>query len=69
MLVYLAFLVCTHANVCFTTVPSEEPLAGLSACQQQGMMIAPQWEESHPGYTVKKIRCRIGKPFQPEDAA
>jgi hypothetical protein len=67
MWTYLAFIVC-HGAVCFTTVPYNTPLAGLSACQQQGMMIAPQWEETHPGYKVTKIRCRIGKEWAPEDA-
>jgi hypothetical protein len=69
MWAYLAFLVCTSGNVCFTTVPYEPPLAGISACQMQGMMIAPQWQAAHPGYTVKRIRCRIGKEWQREDAA
>ena len=68
MWTYLAFLVCTHANVCFTTVPQETPFAGLAACQIAGEMMAPQWLENHPGYTVERIRCRIGKAFQSEDA-
>jgi hypothetical protein len=66
MPIYLSFLICAlSGGGCHIITPIDEPLAGISACQMQGMMIAPQWQESHPGWTVKHIRCSIGsKPAQ-----
>jgi hypothetical protein len=26
----------------------------------QGMILAPQWLDQHPGWTIKHIRCSIG---------
>ena len=61
MMVYLSFLVCVIAGGdCHTVVPIEEPFVGLSACQMQGMLLTPQWQEQHPGLSVRRIRCSIG---------
>jgi hypothetical protein len=51
------------------TIPAERVFAGLSACQVEGMMMTPQWQEQHPGWTVKRIRCSIGRPPQNEEVA
>jgi hypothetical protein len=59
--VYLSFLICAlSGSGCHTIVPVEEPLVGMSACQMHGMMLAPQWLDQHPGWTIKRIRCSIG---------
>jgi hypothetical protein len=26
----------------------------------QAMLLTPQWQEQHPGWTIKRIRCSIG---------
>jgi hypothetical protein len=26
----------------------------------QGMLLAPQWLDQHPGWTIKRIRCSVG---------
>ena len=43
-------------------MPVEEPYAGISACQMQGMMLAPQWLDRHPGWSIKRIRCALKLP-------
>ncbi len=68
MWTFLSFLVCSSANVCSVTIPYAEPLPGLAACQRDGMLMVPSWEVDHPGMTVKKIRCTIGKRPHAEDA-
>jgi len=69
MLVYLSLLVCTVSGAaCHVTVPVEAAFVGMSACQVEGMMITPQWQEQHPGWTVKRVRCSIGKPSLEEGA-
>ncbi len=61
MPVYLSFLICALAGGgCHVTIPAERAFVGVSACQMQGMIMTPQWEESHPGWKVTKIRCSIG---------
>ncbi len=61
MPVYLSFLICAlSGGGCHATVPVDEPYAGISACQMQGMILAPQWLDQHPGWTIKRIRCSIG---------
>ena len=61
MPVYLSFLICAlSGGGCHAVVPVEEPYVGISACQMQGMMIAPQWLDQHPGWSIKRIRCSIG---------
>jgi hypothetical protein len=68
MLVYLSFVVCTISGAaCHVTVPVERAFVGMSACQVEGMMMTPQWQEQHPGWQVKRIRCSIGN--SPRDDA
>jgi hypothetical protein len=68
--VYLSFLICAlSGGSCHNTIPVEHVFVGLSACQMQGMMIAPQWLEQHPGWTVKRIRCSIGNRPNDEEGA
>lgn len=68
MWVYLALLVCTSSGQsCFTTEGRELPFAGLAGCQIAGEMMAPSWEEQHPGWKVSKIRCTLGKRGHAED--
>jgi hypothetical protein len=56
--VYLSFLICAlSGGGCHAIVPVEEPYAGTSPCQMQGMMLAPQWLDQHPGWTIRRIRC------------
>ncbi len=63
MPVFLSFLICTlGGGVCRTVVPTERPFIGISACQMEGMMTTPQWQEQHPGWRIKRIRCSIGNP-------
>jgi len=70
MPVYLSFLICAlSGGTCHVTIPAERAFAGLSACQVEGMMMTPQWQEQHPGWTVKRIRCSIGRPPQSEEVA
>jgi hypothetical protein len=70
MPVYLSFLICAFSGgTCHVTIPAERVFAGLSACQVEGMMMTPQWQEQHPGWTVKRIRCSIGRPPQNEEVA
>ena len=70
MPVYLSFLICAlFGGGCHVTIPVERPFVGLSACQMEGMMITPQWQELHPGWTVKRIRCSIGTRPPNEEAA
>jgi hypothetical protein len=33
------------------------------------MLMTSQWQEQHPGWTVKRIRCSIGRPSQNEETA
>jgi hypothetical protein len=35
----------------------------------EGMMITPQWQEQHPGWTVSCIRCSIGSRPHDEEVA
>jgi hypothetical protein len=68
VLVYLSFLICAlSGGSCHSTAPTEQPFVGISACQMQGMLMTPQWQDQHPGWTVKRIRCSIGAP-PPHDA-
>ena len=61
MPVYLSFLICAlSGGACHVTIPVERPFAGISACQMQGMLMTPQWQGQHPGWTVQRIRCSIG---------
>jgi hypothetical protein len=70
MPVYLSFLICAlSGNACHVTIPAERAFAGLSACQVEGMMMTPQWQEQHPGWTVKRIRCSIGHPPHNDEVA
>ena len=68
MLVYLSFLICTlSGGGCHATIPIEQPFVGLSACQMQGMLMTPRWQDQHPGWTIKRIRCSSGAQ-PPHDA-
>lgn len=68
MPVFLSLLVCTlSGHACHVTVPVERPLAGLAACQVEGMQTAAKWTEQHPGWHVEKIRCSVGNRPKPED--
>ncbi len=70
MPVYLSFLICAlSGGTCHVTVPLERAFIGVSACQIEGMMMTPQWQEQHPGWTVKRIRCSIGSRPRDEEAA
>ena len=70
MLVYLSFLICAlSGGGCHSTAPTEQPFVGISACQMQGMLMTPQWQDQHPGWTVKRIRCSIGNRPRDEDTA
>jgi hypothetical protein len=70
MPVYLSFLICAlSGGACHITIPAERAFVGLSACQMEGMMITPQWQEQHPGWTVRRIRCSIGNRPHDEEAA
>jgi hypothetical protein len=70
MPVYLSFLICTiTSGTCHVTIPLERPFIGLSACQIEGMMLTPQWQDQHPGWTVKRIRCSIGNRPNEEEPA
>jgi hypothetical protein len=70
MPVYLSFLICAlSGGACHVTIPAERAFVGLSTCQMQGMMITPQWQEQHPGWTVRRIRCSIGNRPHDEEAA
>jgi hypothetical protein len=70
MPVYLSFLICSlSSGACHVTIPVERAFVGLSACQMEGTMITPQWQERHPGWTVKHIRCSIGNRPHDEEAA
>ena len=61
MPVYLSFLICAlSGGGCHAAVPVDEPFVGISAYQMQGMLMAPQWLEQHPGWTIQRIRCSIG---------
>jgi hypothetical protein len=70
MPVYLSFLICAlSGGTCHVTIPAERAFAGLSACQVEGMLMTPQWQEQHPGWTVRRIRCSIGRPAPNEETA
>lgn len=60
MPVFLSFLVCIGAS-CHVSIPSRVAFPGLSACQRQGMMLAPSWEAAHPGEHIAAIRCTFGE--------
>jgi len=63
MPIYLSLLICTlSGDACHVTVPIERAFIGMSACQMQGMMMTPQWQDQHPGWMIKRIRCSIGNP-------
>jgi hypothetical protein len=70
MLVYLSFLICAlSGGTCHVTIPIERPFIGISACEMQGMLMTPQWQEHHPGWTVKRIRCSVGNRPHDEEGA
>lgn len=70
MLVYLSFLVCLSSGAsCHTTVPAERAFMGLAACEREGMMLAPSWEDAHASWHVSKIRCSLGNRPKPSDQA
>jgi hypothetical protein len=69
MSVWLSFLVCMAGQQCYVTVPTDDPFAGLTACQRAGELGVPAWEANHPGAQVYKIRCTIGKKPASEDNA
>ena len=70
MPVYLSFLICAlSGSACHVTIPIEQPFAGIAACQMHGMILSPQWQEQHLGWTVKRIRCSIGNRPHDEEAA
>ena len=61
MPVYLSFLVCAlSGGACHITIPLE---------RLEGMTIAPQWQDRHPGWTIKRFRCSIGNRPHDEEAA
>lgn len=63
MPVYLSFLVCAlSGGACHITIPLERPFVGISPCQMEGMTIAPQWQDRHPGWTIKRFRCSPAAP-------
>ena len=68
--VYLSFLICAlSGGACHVTIPVERPFAGISACQMQGMLMTPQWQERHPGWMVSRIRCSVGNRPHDEEGA
>jgi hypothetical protein len=70
VLVYLSFLICAvSGGSCHVTIPEDRGFAGVAACQMEGMVLTPQWQEQHPGWTVKRIRCSIGNRPHDEEAA
>ena len=65
MPVYLSLLICAlSGNACHVAMPVDQPFAGIAACQQAGMMMGPQWEDDHPGWRIRLIRCSMGNPPQ-----
>lgn len=69
MPVFLSFFICTLADSnCHVAQPLEDAFIGVTQCQRQGMLIAPVWQEQHPGWVVKRIRCSIGSPPLAEQA-
>jgi hypothetical protein len=61
MAIFLSFVICTAAaSDCHIVIPYEEPFVGLSACQQAGMMMIPEWQRQHSGWMVTRVRCTIG---------
>jgi hypothetical protein len=70
MPVYLSFLICAiSSGSCHVTIPLERAFVGIAACQMQGMMMMPSWQEQHPGWTVKRVRCSVGNRPHDEEAA
>ena len=70
MPIYLSFFICAlSGGACHVTIPIDQPYTGIAACQMGGMMIAPQWEEIHPGWKVSRIRCSLGDRPHDEEAA
>jgi len=68
MPVYLSFMICAlSSGACHVAIPVERAFAGLSACQSAGMLMAPEWQERQPGWTVKHIRCSIGSSPRDEE--
>jgi hypothetical protein len=69
MLVWLSFLVCSTAQQCHVTLPTESPYAGIPACQRAGELGIHEWEANHVGMRVDKIRCTLGaKPPSGDNA-
>jgi hypothetical protein len=70
MPVYVSFLICAlSGGSCHVTIPVERPFPGIAACEREGMMLMPSWEETHPGWKVTKIRCSVGNKPHDEEAA
>jgi hypothetical protein len=70
MPVFLSYLICAASGgSCHVTIPLERAFAGLPACQREGMLSAPQWQDQHPGWRVAKIRCSVGNRPHSEEAA
>ena len=69
MPVWLSFLVCSAAQQCYVTLPTEDPFAGLAACERAGEIGTPEWEANHTGMYVFKIRCTVGEKPPAEDNA
>jgi hypothetical protein len=55
--------------VCLAATPDicreEQPpgyVASATSCAAEGQLIALQWVENHPKWTLRRWRCRSGRP-------
>ena len=62
-MIALVLVVCLAASpdICRDEQPPLDP-PSLTACLAQGQIIAAEWLDRHPKYTLKGWRCRVGAP-------
>jgi hypothetical protein len=62
-MIALVLVVCLAAapDICRDEQPPLAP-PSLGACLAQGQIIAAQWLDEHPKYTLRGWRCRLGAP-------
>jgi hypothetical protein len=65
-MVSLILIVClaVSPDICREEQPPVD-VAGAMSCVTEGQLIALQWLDEHPKWTLRGWRCRFGKPESP----
>lgn len=68
MWVVISLIFCQIATSNCIEITPQDPVIGMAACAIQGQVLGEQYQEEHPKWVLKGIRCTIGKKDKGEDA-